>query len=76
MVKKTVLGENQLKFLNDEFGITEEMLDNITADEWQEIRLKCFDIECDEIIEDGGCSEYGELASDIVSVKFCNLFKE
>lgn len=71
--KNIKLSDEQIKFLNDEFGITKGKLINITKEEWHDIREKCFDIELDEMTDED-TTERGELASDIVSIKYSQLY--
>lgn len=71
--KNIRLSDEQIKFIEDEFGINKEELLTVTKDTWHGIREKCFDIELDEITDED-CSERGELASDIASIKYSQLF--
>jgi len=71
---KLNLREDMIQFLADEFDLSEADLLVISKNDWNKIREKCFFIECDETLE--SCSERGELASDIASLKFSELFSE
>lgn len=73
------LNEKQLEFLHAEFGLTEEAVDEMTADGWMEVREKCFEIETDELLDmhyagkDIDKDEWTErchLAVSIVDAKF------
>lgn len=73
--KKNVnLTEEELEFLNEEFGLSEDDIRKMTKDSWTEIREKCFFIEADEFDESDNCTEKGELAADIASIKYSKLF--
>lgn len=39
------LNKEQIDFLNSEFGIESSNLKNMTAEEWDKIRLRAFEIE-------------------------------
>lgn len=71
---KLTLSDKQIEFLKDEFDLPPDKLKNISKEEWHNVRLKCFDIELEETTDDD-CSERGELAADIVSVKYGMLFE-
>ncbi len=71
---KLNLTEEQLKFLNEEFGLTEVQLLVISKDEWRDIREKSFFIEDEELVGDS-CTDRGETAADIASIKYSKLFK-
>ncbi len=72
------LSEKQLDFLKTEFGITKEDIGKMTADQWKEIREKCFNIEADELMDLGDDEEAEEserckLATSIADIKFSQL---
>lgn len=72
------LNEKQLEFLQIEFRLTEDDIDKMTADEWMEVREKCFYIEADELmdIEDDDEAEESErckLATSIADMKFSDI---
>lgn len=68
----------QLKFIKDEFGIDLDVIKNINIDEWQKIREKCADIECNEAVNifygDYDDTSREDIAASIVNIKFKNLF--
>ncbi len=72
------LNEKQLDFLKTEFGLTKEDIGKMTADQWKEIREKCFYIEADELMdleddEEAEESERCKLATSIANIKFSQL---
>ena len=74
--KEINLSHEELNFLYETFGLTVEDIENMDKHAWTEIREKCFFIEADEFDENDMCTERGELAADIASVKFSNLFSQ
>ena len=75
-----ILTEEQLRFLEHEFGVTAEDVAKMTGAEWRALRLKCFDIEVAEVMDAREIGEditdRGALAADIVSIKFCKLHSD
>lgn len=72
------LNEKQLEFLEKELNITEKDIEGMSADEWKNVREKCFFIEADELMdlednEDGEETERCQLATSIASLKFSEL---
>ncbi len=72
------LNEKQLDFLKTEIGLTKEHIGKMTADQWKEIREKCFYIEADELMdleddEEAEESERCKLATSIANIKFSQL---
>ncbi|MCD8295008.1 MAG: hypothetical protein LUE27_07190 [Clostridia bacterium] len=63
--------EKELEFLKNEFGYTENQIDNFSEDELSDLTDECFDIEVDEVVAaddgNGDVSERGETAADIVT---------
>lgn len=74
MIDLSVFYKEQLQLLREEFGITEKILIKMNTDELRRLRAKCFDIECREIDTEGNCSEWGEIAADIVDT-LCSEIK-
>ncbi len=66
------LTERQIQFLKTEFGLTDSSLENITPEEWEDIRLQAFDIEAELYPEDDNeePSERCALAVSIVDTDF------
>lgn len=72
------LSEKQLEFLKAEFGLTKEDIGGMTAEQWKEVREKCFYIEADELMdlgedEEAEESERCQLATSIANIKFSQL---
>jgi len=72
------LSKKQLEFLQTEFSLTKEDIDGMTADQWKEVREKCFYIEADELLDLGEDEEAEEskrcqMATSIANVKFSQL---
>lgn len=70
-----MLNENQLDFLKTEFSLDKKAIDEMTIEQWREIRMKCFDIEGDEAIDAAEndsveLSERGEHCKHKVSTAF------
>lgn len=76
MIDLNKIGKDGVEFIKKEFGITEDDLEKFDKDAWHELRLKCFDIECEEIDEDVECSDRGESAADIVDLLYCEVRAE
>ncbi len=73
MIDTQKLNKEMLDLINKEFGLTEDDVAGMDKDKWHELKLKCFDVECREIDAKGECSDYGEVAADIVSLKYKNI---
>ena len=74
-----MLNPKQIAFLNEQFGISEKDIKDISLEKWKEIRLKCFEIEGTEatkIADKDTCmlSEFGEIAASIVDTKYKQIF--
>ena len=76
----TNLSRTQKDFLNHEFGLSDEQIEEISKDEWHDIREKCYDIILDEMLDDednyneaGDGSERCSLASSIRDISFKKL---
>lgn len=76
----TNLSRVQKDFLNNEFGLSYEQIEEIGKDEWHDIREKCYDIILDEMLDDednyneaGDGSERCSLASSIRDIPFKKL---
>lgn len=54
----TNLSRVQKDFLNNEFGLSYEQIEEIGKDEWHDIREKCYDIILDEMLIDFGKLTY------------------
>lgn len=72
------LNEKQFWFLKTEFGLTKEDIGEMIADEWKEIREKCFYIEADELLDLEADEEVAEsdrckLATSIANIKISQL---
>lgn len=72
------LNEKQLEFLEKELNITKKDIEGMSADEWKDVREKCFFIEADELMdleddEDGEETERCQLATSIANLKFSEL---
>ena len=72
------LNDEQLKFLNDEFNVREDEIENMTKDEWKTIRLRSYDIMLDEMLDDEDNAvkevpERGLIAESIVNTKYSKL---
>lgn len=65
-----LLSDVQLKFIRDEFGVSEDDLLQKTEDELDELYDRLCEIEIDETMscDDGKLSERGDTASSIVTV--------
>ncbi len=50
---KVGLNKRQLEFLNEKFGISKEDILQMDIPQWNEVRLNCFEIETDEILDFG-----------------------
>ena len=59
--------------MKEEFGLKKEDVQKMSKDEWHDLRMKCFDIECSEIDAEGECSERGEVAADVASMLYKNV---
>ena len=70
MVDVSKLNDKMFGLIEKEFGFSKDDVAKMGKEKWHDMRLKCFDIECAEIDEDGECSDYGEIAADIVSLKY------
>lgn len=72
------LDSEQINFLNEKFGIKSEDIKKMNLEEWDNVRLKCFEIETDEMCgykEKGG--EYDDcdtedflIASSIIDLPY------
>lgn len=83
------ISKEQLDFLEKEFNLKESDIAKMDIDQWQEIRMKCFDIEVEEICKteyeppisddyiisdaDDPISERGLLAVRIADLKYAKL---
>lgn len=72
------LNEKQLEFLDKELNISKEDIEKMSAEEWKDVREKCFYIEADELMdledtEDQEESERCQLATSIANLKFSEL---
>lgn len=76
MIDISHFGEIHLRFIEDEFGLSRKELEAFSKDAWHELRMKCFDIECSGIDEEGECSDRGEIAADIASMLYADIRKK
>lgn len=69
-VGELVISEEQMDFLNKEFGLTLEALNRMNDDDFEELYNKCAGIEIEEVMKnpDGPDSERCRIASDIVDL--------
>lgn len=70
------LSDKQINFLLKEFGLTIKDIIDIDAEQWKNIREKCFMIEAEEAPEDG-CymNERCQIAMSIADTLYTNLFE-
>ena len=77
---KLNLDNEELSFLEKEFGICESGLMSITSAEWKKIREKCIDIDTEEAVkQEEICGEYskrGIIADRIIDKRFSELYSE
>ena len=74
---KVSLSVEQLEFLKDRLSISKDNINKMNAEEWRDIREKCFYIETDEMLKckEGydACDTYEfRMASSIVDAKYQN----
>ena len=72
------LSKEQLNFLNEELNVTKKDIESMSADEWKNIREKCFYIESDELLDIDDEDEETmrcKLATSIANIKFSDLNK-
>lgn len=50
---KVDLNKKQLEFLNKKFGISKKDIVEMDIPQWNEVRLNCFEIEADELLDFG-----------------------
>lgn len=65
------LSKKQMEFIEEELGITEEQLQNMTEEEFYDMSEKIADIEVHESMladDDGELSERGEMAASIITL--------
>ena len=43
--------DEQKRFLTDELGINESDYSDMSCAEWEDVQMKCFDIEVDEVMD-------------------------
>ncbi len=48
---KIRLNENQIKFLNEKFGIKKNEIEKMNLKDWNRVREMCFEIETDELLD-------------------------
>ena len=75
------LKENQVKFIQNELGISKEKLECISKEEWRKIREDCFEISIDELLDEHGhaveyVTERCMMAESIADVKYSELTKQ
>ena len=70
------LSKEQLNFLTEELNVTKKDIESMSADEWKNIREKCFYIESDELLDmDDEETMRCKLATSIANIKFSDLNK-
>ena len=76
MVDIEKLTDKSIEFIEKEFGKSKEDVKQMSMEQWHELRLKCFEIECSEIDSEGECSERGTDAANIASLKYAAVKSE
>lgn len=75
---KLNLNKEEISFLEEELGVTEEKLNSLTVNEWKDIRERCIDIDVEESIKQekngGEYSRRGIIADSIIDKRFSELY--
>lgn len=74
------LSGNQTAFLEKEFNLSIQRIESMSKEEWKSVRMACYDIVLDEMLDDndeyneaGDGSERCSLASSIMDIKYKEL---
>lgn len=73
MINIKKITDKSLNFIEKEFGKSNGDVVEMDMEQWHNLRMKCFDIECEEINADGECSERGIIAASLVSLKYSDV---
>lgn len=76
------LTNEQIRFLIDELGISETKLKEASKSEWNDIKIKMFDIESEELLSlsengydiDEVTTDRAEIAGEIANLMYADVF--
>ena len=73
-----MLSKEQIKFLNDEFDVSESNIEKMSKEEWVKIKKKSYDIMRDEMLDENDdaiedISERGIIAESITDIEYSML---
>lgn len=74
------ISKEQLDFLKKEFDIQTSDIEKMDIEQWQDVRMRCFDIETEEAglagMDSETLSDRGEIATSLADLKFGELMEQ